>query len=128
MDQPFIYRDRVYGLDTDCVTGKALTGIWLPSFRFVSVPSRGNLWMQVRQSYRASMPPRAASRRVPAATPWREEHAAQLNLLMQKLQEANKRVMSQVQDIPGYMDLTPRQQSRCILNGLARASSQICCT
>jgi hypothetical protein len=31
-DQPFNYRDKVYGLDTDCVTGKALTGILLPSF------------------------------------------------------------------------------------------------
>ena len=52
-DQPFIYQDKVFGLDTDCVTGKALTGILLPSFRFVSVPSRGNLWMQVRRSYQA---------------------------------------------------------------------------
>ena len=32
--------------------------------------------------------------------------------MFQKLQEANTRVMSQVQEIPGYQDLTPRQQSR----------------
>ncbi len=28
------------GLDTGCVYGKALTGVWLPEFRFVSVPAR----------------------------------------------------------------------------------------
>jgi serine/threonine protein phosphatase 1 len=31
-DQPFVYRDKVFGLDTNCVTGKDLTGILLPSF------------------------------------------------------------------------------------------------
>lgn len=41
--QPFVYQDRVFGLDTDCVTGKALTGLLLPAFRFVSVPSRGGM-------------------------------------------------------------------------------------
>jgi serine/threonine protein phosphatase 1 len=43
-DQPFVYRDRVFGLDTDCVTGRVLTGLLLPSFKFVSVPSRTNHW------------------------------------------------------------------------------------
>ena len=110
-DQPFIYQDKVFGLDTDCVTGKALTGILLPSFRFVSVPSRGNLWMQVRRTYHAAKP-KPSMQRVSAATAWTEEQNQELNFLFQKLQEANLRVMSQVQDIPGYQDLTPRQQSR----------------
>jgi len=42
-DQPFVYHDRVFGLDTSCVMGKSLTGILMPSFRIISVPSRGNL-------------------------------------------------------------------------------------
>lgn len=53
-DQPFIYQDKVFGLDTSCVNGKSLTGLLLPSFRVVSVPSRGNLWAQIRHSYRRS--------------------------------------------------------------------------
>jgi len=110
-DQPFIYQDKVFGLDTDCVTGKALTGILLPSFRFVSVPSRGNLWMQVRRTYYAAKP-KPAARLVSAAAAWTEEQDKELNFLYQKLQEANMRVISQVQGIPGYQDLTPRQQSR----------------
>ena len=69
-DQPFIYRDKVYGLDTDCVTGKALTGILLPSFQFVFVPSRGNLWMQVRCSYQA---PKARPSMPRTLVAWSEE-------------------------------------------------------
>lgn len=34
-----------------CVHGKPLTGLLLPAFCFVSVPSRGNLWAQVRRTY-----------------------------------------------------------------------------
>ena len=110
-NQPFIYRDKVYGLDTDCVTGKSLTGILLPSFQFVSVPSRGNLWMQVRRSYQAPKA-RPSMPRTSIAPAWSEEQNQELTLLFQKLQEVNSRFMSQVQDIPGYIDLTPRQQSR----------------
>jgi hypothetical protein len=110
-DQPFIYHDKVFGLDTDCVTGKALTGILLPSFRFVSVPSRSNLWMQVRRTYQVTKP-KPSSRQVSSNVAWSEEQNQELNFLFQKLQEANIRVMSQVQGIPGYQDLTHRQQSR----------------
>jgi serine/threonine protein phosphatase 1 len=49
--QPFVYRERVFGLDTDCVTGKNLTALLLPHFRFLSVPSRGDLWSQVATQY-----------------------------------------------------------------------------
>ncbi|MCX6082020.1 MAG: metallophosphoesterase, partial [Chloroflexi bacterium] len=49
-DQPFVYKDKVFGLDTDCVHGKPLTGLLLPAFRFISVPSRGNLWAEVRRT------------------------------------------------------------------------------
>jgi hypothetical protein len=110
-DQPFIFRDKVYGLDTDCVTGKALTGILLPSFQFVSVPSRGNLWMQVHRAYQGAQQKRS-TQRVPAAAEWSEEQEEKLNTLFLKLHEVNRRVMVQVQDVPGYRDLTPRQQSR----------------
>jgi serine/threonine protein phosphatase 1 len=110
-DQPFIYQDKVFGIDTDCVTGKALTGILLPSFRFVSVPSRGNMWMQVRRTYHVTKQ-KPSARRVSAVTAWSEEQDKELNFLFQKLQEANLRVMSQVYGISGYQELTPRQQSK----------------
>ena len=50
--------------------------------------------------------------RTSIAPAWSEEQNQELTLLFQKLQEVNSRFMSQVQDIPGYIDLTPRQQSR----------------
>ncbi len=42
--QPFVYKDLVYGIDTSCCQGGRLTGLLLPSFRFVSVPSRFDHW------------------------------------------------------------------------------------
>ncbi len=42
--EPFVYEDRVFGLDTSCERGGRLTGLVLPEFRFVSVPSRDNHW------------------------------------------------------------------------------------
>jgi serine/threonine protein phosphatase 1 len=42
--EPLVHRDRVYALDTSCVHGGRLTGLLVPEFRFVSVPSRGDHW------------------------------------------------------------------------------------
>jgi serine/threonine protein phosphatase 1 len=110
-DQPFIYQDKIFGLDTDCVTGRALTGILLPSFQFVAVPSRGNLWMQVRRAYQAAKPKTSPPRVAPAPV-WSEAQNRKLEALFQQLQEANRRWMAAAQTIPGYADLPPRQQTR----------------
>lgn len=110
-DQPFVYRDKVFGLDTDCVTGRVLTGILLPAFQFVAVPSRGNLWMQVRRSYQAAKAKPPAPRVAPAPA-WSEEQNRELAALFQELQEANRRWIAEAQTIPGYADLPPRQQTR----------------
>ncbi len=49
--QPFSYKDRVFGLDTGCVYGGQLTGIWLPDFQFVSVKARRAHWQRLRQKF-----------------------------------------------------------------------------
>jgi serine/threonine protein phosphatase 1 len=46
--QPFVWRDRVYGIDTSCCHGRRLTGILLPEFRIIQVPSRRNYWSEAR--------------------------------------------------------------------------------
>jgi serine/threonine protein phosphatase 1 len=46
--QPFVYRDRVFGIDTGCCKGGRLTGLLLPEFRIVQVPSRKNYWAEAR--------------------------------------------------------------------------------
>jgi serine/threonine protein phosphatase 1 len=40
--QPFIYRNRVFGLDTGYCFGGRLTGLILPEFRLISVRARRN--------------------------------------------------------------------------------------
>ncbi len=49
--QPFVYQDRVFGLDSRCVYGGSLTGLLLPDFKLISVPSRGDHWKNLQQHY-----------------------------------------------------------------------------
>jgi len=42
--RPLVIRDRVFLIDTGCCYGRALTGLLLPDFRLLSVPSRRNYW------------------------------------------------------------------------------------
>ncbi len=48
---PLNYKDRVYGIDTGCCYGHALTGLLLPGFRFISVPAKRDYWGEIRQKY-----------------------------------------------------------------------------
>lgn len=49
--EPFVHRDRVYGIDTHGYGGGALTGIVLPDFRFVAVRARKDHWAERRRAY-----------------------------------------------------------------------------
>lgn len=106
-EQPFVFRDRVFGLDTDCVTGKALTGLLLPSFRFVSVPSRTNYWSQVQSLY--STPVKVSSRK--AAVTWDVEDEAVLLDMISRVQTIRDALLHELQSEPDYADLPSRQQA-----------------
>jgi serine/threonine protein phosphatase 1 len=43
---PFIFRDRVFGIDTGCCRGGKLTGLILPDFRVIQVPSKKDYWAE----------------------------------------------------------------------------------
>ncbi len=108
-DQPFVYLDRVFGLDTNCVTGKALTGILLPSFLFVSVPSRANYWMQVRRQY--PQPPKPAHpRHIPVA--WNEDEDKLLVILIENLYRASAVLLRDLRSEPGFVEMSPRAQAK----------------
>jgi Calcineurin-like phosphoesterase len=107
-DQPFIYQDRVFGLDTSCVTGKSLTGILLPSFRIVSVPSRGNLWERVRRDYGKMQNQGVAQSR----DVWSEADEVALAELVGKVGEASKAILSGLGLSLGFDQLEPRLQAK----------------
>ncbi len=48
---PLNYQNRVYGIDTGCCYGRALTGLILPDFRCISVPAKRDYWGEIRQKY-----------------------------------------------------------------------------
>lgn len=73
--QPLVFQERVFGLDTGCVRGGRLTGLILPEFRLVSVPSRGDHWTETQARYHLSHPP------PPPPPPW----DAAANVLLAKL-------------------------------------------
>lgn len=50
--QVFDYEGRVYGIDTRCVYGGALTGVLLPEWRFVRVEAQRNHWRRLRKQYK----------------------------------------------------------------------------
>lgn len=43
-EQPFVFRDKIFGIDTGCCTGGSLTAITLPDFKFHSVKARDTYW------------------------------------------------------------------------------------
>ena len=108
-DRPFVYRDRVFGLDTDCVTGQALTGLLLPSFRFISVPSRANHWVQVRQRYSAET--RTSPKQTVAVVAWGDDEKSLLYLIGKVEEKANS-IMMELRSEPGFDDLSVRKQAK----------------
>lgn len=51
VQMPFVYRERVWGIDTRCYHGGALTGLLLPAFRLLRVPARANHWAALQAAY-----------------------------------------------------------------------------
>jgi serine/threonine protein phosphatase 1 len=51
---PLVYDERVYMLDSRCCYGGSLTGLLLPAFRLISVPSRGDHWSRLQRQFSLS--------------------------------------------------------------------------
>ena len=113
--QAFVYQERIFGLDTSCVHGKTLTGLILPDFTIISVPSRGDHWSAMRRQYRHQNPvarpskPKAAS---VASTAWDEESERILQEILEMVMQENERILARLREQPDFESLTPRQQAK----------------
>lgn len=113
-DQPLVYRDRAFGLDTSCVHGMRLTGMLLPEFRIISVQSRTDYWSKIRAEYQERKAKTLPGRYVPRPKEpvvWDEESERVLGILLEFIANENARVLGRLREQPGFDDLAPRQQA-----------------
>lgn len=108
-DHPFIYQNRVFGLDTDCVTGKALTGLLLPSFKIVSVPSRANYWYQIQRAYPEIKIPSPPTSK---AMEWTVEDEQRLLLLIDAIFQRADLILMELHSDPEFASLPARKQAK----------------
>jgi serine/threonine protein phosphatase 1 len=133
---PFVYRDRVFGLDTGCCFGGALTGLLLPAWRLVSVPAHKDYWRDVKQQYahlRAPRPPEdtytwedmqtfvATVATRPSLSPATRDNAARLQALLREaerslealynyIHQEHQRVLTALRAEGAFEALPARQQ------------------
>jgi hypothetical protein len=110
--QPFIYQ-RVYCLDTSCVHGGTLTGLLLPEFKLVSVPSRRDYWRETRQKFAMTKSPQQAvppKRTLPDG--WDDASEQILEKIAVLAQAESQRILAELQNDPGFSKSTPREQAK----------------
>ena len=108
--EPLVYGDRVFGLDTSCCVGGALTGLLLPEFRFISVPSHANYWRATRAAFPEA--PKPAPLPKYRATDWNDAGNALLAELLALIETQHTKIMVELQARPGFDTLHPRDQDK----------------
>jgi len=134
---PLIYRDFVYGLDTDCCYGGALTGLILPSFRILSVQALRQHWSTLRQAYAGKLDWRVGHDRRLSAEPaveasdddlsiqsrspatatgprsvFVERGEQAVDLLYRYVLAENGRLLAELRRDEGFDSLSPREQGK----------------
>ncbi len=134
--QPLVYRDRVFGLDTSCCRGGALTGLLLPGWRIISVPARADHWSATQRRYadlrlqgdhddslpwdkirallalpdqRDDLEPELLQR-LDRLERTRRDAEAKLAALQQRVRQENERLLGQLREQGPHDDLSPREQ------------------
>ncbi len=102
---PFVYRDRVFGIDTSCCHGGALTGIILPDFRLVSVPSRADYWRQMRNAFKPNQ-----QERKPIV--WDEEDDAVIGLIRDHILREHERILGQLRQTSAWDEMSAHEQGK----------------
>ncbi len=112
--QPFVYRDRLFGLDTSCVHGSRLTGLLVPEFTFVSVPSRADYWSQVRRALRAGRVREKVKSKPSSAfaAPLDETSEQAFAELLAFVRQEHERILAELLSDPAFAGLSSRQQAK----------------
>ena len=111
--QPFVDQDPVFCLDTSCVHGRALTGLLLPAFKIVSVPSRRDYWRETHQMYTQTQSSRQVSPpRQILPDGWEETSEQILERIAALAQAESCRILAELEEVPGFFESTPRQQAK----------------
>ncbi len=103
--QPFVYHERVFGIDTSCCHGGALTGMILPDFRFVSVPSHADYWREMRSAFKPS-----TQERPPVI--WDEEDEQVLALIRDYIMYEHERILGQLRQMVTFDELSSHEQGK----------------
>ena len=93
----------------NCVTGRALTGLLLPSFKIVSVPSQANYWAQIQRTCPQTKTP---SPPIGKAMEWSTDDEERLLRLIETVfQRANTSLLDLHSD-PEFANLPARKQAK----------------
>jgi hypothetical protein len=87
-----------------------LTGLLLPSFKVISVPSRTNYWAEIQQRYSVEIG--ASPKQVVAVVAWNEGDEKALLHLIDRVREKANSIMPELRSEPGFDDLSVRQQAK----------------
>lgn len=111
--QPFIYQDRIFCLDTSCVHGGTLTGLLLPEFKLVSVPSRRDYWRETRQRFaKTKSPQQVAPPKRTLPDGWDDASEQILTRIAALAQAESIRILAELRDGTGFSESTSRQQAK----------------
>jgi hypothetical protein len=126
--QPFVYRDCVFGIDTSCCHGGALTGIILPDFRVISIASHADYWRELRNVFKPSQQQREL-------IVWDEKDDAVLELIRAHVLGEHERIVEQLRQKTlaphasagvAFDELSSREQGKVYTEFIgARQASQV---
>lgn len=113
---PMIFEDRVFGIDTGCCYGGALTGLILPEFRVVSVRSHANYWGQACAALREGRRRQEEAESRPAA---RLDDATVRQILARCRLEA-ERLLAELRRDPAFIAAPPHLQGEMLRERVGR--------